>query len=262
VAAKTPPTLSLLTAYRGRASHLDVLLPWLARVREVEGFADFELIVVEGDAEPTAERAAGGYDWVRYVHVPMTGVFNKSVLVNRAAELARGSYLMVYDVDLLPAEGVLARHLSLALGAPHLLFAGYRVQLLEPLSPGALPAAGALLASLDDDNPRHICPEDRGGPTLNYILSGVRFGVCPCYPADIFRAVGGLHEGYVGWGAEDEDFVERVCARGLTLVRAYELLYFHLPHEVYQPGWQEPALLDANLRRLAERRRERERAKE
>jgi hypothetical protein len=260
--AKTPPTLSLLTAYRSRASHLDVLLPWLARVREVEQFTDFELILVEGDADATAEGAVGAYDWVRYIHVPMKGVFNKGVLINRAARLARGSYFMVYDVDLLPAEGVLARHVSLALGAPHLLFAGYRVQLLEPLSAGALPAAGVLLAGLDDDNPRHICPEDRGGPTLNYLLSNVRFGVCPCYPAHLFQAVGGLHEQYAGWGGEDEDIIEQVCARGLTLVRAYELLYFHLPHEEHQPGWHEPALIEANRQRLAERRREWRRAKE
>lgn len=259
---KTTPTLTLLTAYRNRAAHLDVLLPWLTRVREVEGFTDFELILVEGDADATAEGAVGGYDWVRYLHIPMAGVFNKGVLINRAADLARGSYLMVYDVDLLPAEGVLGRHLSLALGAPHLLFAGYRVQLIESLSAGALPEAGALLAGLDDDDPRHICPEDRGGPTLNYLLNGVRFGVCPCYPADLFQATGGLHEQYAGWGGEDEDLVERVCARGLTLVRAYELLYFHLPHEEHQPGWHEPALVEANRRRLAERRREWARAKE
>ncbi|MCA1612640.1 MAG: glycosyltransferase [Acidobacteria bacterium] len=257
MAAEKPPTLSLLTAYRARASHLGVLLPWLARVRESEGFTDFELILAEGDTHPAAEESVRPYPWARYLHVPMERVFNKALLINRAAEQARGDYLVVYDVDLLPAEGVLARHLALAQSAPHLLFAGYRVQLVEPPSPETLPAARELLESLDDDDPRHICPEDQGGPTLNYLLSGARFGVCPYFPGALFRSVGGPHEGYAGWGAEDEDLVERVCASGLALVRSYDLLYFHLPHEQAQAGWYEPELIDANRRHLAGRRRAR-----
>jgi hypothetical protein len=254
MAVENPPALSLLTAYRDRAPHLDVLLAWLARVREAEGFADFELIVAEGDTAPRVAERVAAYEWARYVHVPMSGVFNKSVLLNRAARLARGRFFIIFDVDLLPAEGVLARHLSLAQSAPHLLFAGYRVQLVEMPAADALPTARALKESLDDDDPRHICPEDDRGPVLDFLLGGVRWGVCPCQPAAVFRAVGGMHEEYVGWGPEDEDIFERVCAQGLSLVRSYDLLYFHLPHD-RRPDWHDPELVAANRRRIAERRR-------
>lgn len=251
------PALSMLTAYRGRESHLRVLLPWLARVREAEGFTDFELILVEGDAGPTAARLAGEHSWVRYAHVPMTGDFNKAVLLNRGAALARGRFRVIHDVDMLPAEGVLAHQLALALASPRCLVTGYRVQLPEtPPASGPLPAAEELLRKMDDEDLTLICGEDDYGAFLKHLIARERFGVCPFYPADLFDAVGGLDEGYVGWGPEDQDFIDRICERGLTVVRAYDLLYFHMPHED-EAGWFDQRLIAANRRRLEESRRAR-----
>src|SRR5215208_3845485 len=124
--ASEQPLLSLLTAYRYREEHLSVLLPWLHRLRETEGFTDFELILVEGDVQPHAEAAAQTYEWIRYLFVPMSGVFHKALLLNRAAAAARGEYRILFDVDLLPAKGVLARHLMLASESPRCLVSGYR----------------------------------------------------------------------------------------------------------------------------------------
>jgi hypothetical protein len=250
------PTLSLLTAYRGREHHLSVLLPWLARVREEEGFADFELILAEGDAQPTAARLAAEYPWVRYAHVPMTGNFRKAVLLNRGAALARGRFRSIHDVDMLPAEGVLALQLGLASESPRCLVTGYRVQLPEMPPAAPLPTTEELLGKMSDEDPSLICGEDDYGGFLKHLIARESFGVCPFYPAHLFDAVGGLDEGYVGWGPEDQDFIDRICGRGVTLVRAYELLYFHMPHE-NEPGWFDQTLIAANRRRLAEAQRAR-----
>lgn len=249
------PRLSLLTAYRRRRSHLRVLLAWLSRLREAEGFTDFELILAEGDARPTAAAAlTEGYGWVRYLHVPMPGVFHKAALLNRAAAAARGRRLVIFDVDLLPAAGVLARHLALASESPRCLVAGYRVQLPRMLDARRLPAPAALFNGLDVHDEWLLCQEDDPYSVREYLVDGQRFGVCPYFPAGAFDSVGGLDEGYVGWGCEDQDLIERVCAGGLTLVRSYDLLYFHLPHG-REAGWRDASLTAANRERYAERRR-------
>lgn len=251
------PTLSMLTAYRGRESHLRVLLPWLDRVREAEGFDDFEMVLVEGDAEPTAARLVGARPWVRYAHVPMTGDFNKPVLLNRGAGLARGRFRVIHDVDMLPAEGVLERQLALALSSPRCLVTGYRLQLPEmPPAAGPLPTSVELLREMSDEDLTLICGEDDYGAFLKHLIAREPFGVCPFYPADLFDAVSGLDERYVGWGPEDQDFIDRICERGLTLVRAHDLLYFHMPHE-NEAGWFDQRLIAANRRRLAEAQRAR-----
>jgi N-terminal domain of galactosyltransferase/Glycosyl transferase family 2 len=247
--SQNPPRLSLLTTYRGRKDHLRVLLGWLNRIRETEGFTDFELILVEGDVSPTAEAAAAAHHWVRYIHVPMEGVFHKQVLINHAVALARGEYLIPYDVDLLPADGVLAKHLELAAGMPRCLVAGYRVQLDELWGVGeALPTSESLVARMSVKNERLLCGEDVYSSLLEYLLQKQRFGVNPCIPAKVFHEVGGVDERYVGWGADDQDLIERVCESGLMLIRPYELLYFHLPHE-YEEGWASPEQVEANRRR-------------
>ena len=248
------PSLSLLTAYRRRAEHLPVLLEWLQRVRDTEGFTDFELVLIEGDVQPTAEAIVQPYEWVRYLYVPMPDIFHKAVLLNQAAGVARGQYRILFDVDLLPARGVLARHLMLASESPRCLVSGYRVQLPEMLDAQNLPSSSTLLASLDLNDETLLCNEDFPLSLRENLIDGQRFGVCSCFPARLVDQLGGLFEGYVGWGCEDQDLIERICASGLTLVRSYDLLYFHLPHG-HEDGWRDASLIAENRKRFAERRR-------
>ncbi len=248
------PTLSLLTAYRRREAHLTILLSWLARIRAEEQFTDFELILVEGDEQATVGAHAADYDWLRYLHVPMSGPFHKTLLLNRAAQAARGAYRMMFDVDLLPVAGALTHHLSLAAASPRCLVAGYRVQLPAMFEPAApLPTSQDIMARLDINDATLLCPEDNQSALRKYLLAGERFGVCPCFPAALFDAVGGVEEGFVGWGCEDQDLIERVCATGLTLVRAPDLLYFHLPHE-RERDWVDAEMTARNRLKFAARR--------
>jgi len=241
-------SLSLLTAYRGRREYLDIQLAWLQRIREEEAFTDFEVVLVEGDLAPTVSHLPNerGLDWVRYVFVPMGHVFHKAGLLNEAILHARGAWIMPFDVDLLPAPQVLARHLQLAQNASLTLMCGYRVQLPEMFPTDlSLPAAQTVLHAFNSRDPDLLCPEDNHTALAKYLVGGERFGVCPCFETRRLKAVGGHDEVYAGWGAEDQDLIERVCASGRTLVRAYDLLYFHLPHGK-EPGWGDAALTEAN----------------
>ena len=254
--ASTAPRLSLLTTFRGEARlpQLQTLLRWLSRIRSVEDFIDFELILVEGDQRPTVNELVAGYDWVQYEHFYMPELFRKPPLLNQAARLARGQFMIPFDVDLLPAAGVLHRHLELASNSPQLLIAGYRVQLSRNFDDNEeLPSSDALFASFDIEDNSLLGPEDNQRALRKYLIAGERFGVCPCFPVEAYRAAGGTDEQFVGWGSEDQDLIESVCARGLTLVRAYDLVYFHLPHE-HEADWGDPSLTASNRRLLAQRR--------
>jgi hypothetical protein len=259
------PRLSLLTCYRRRESHLRVLLPWLARARAEDGFTDFELVLVEGDERPTAAAAyAERYDWVRYLHVEMSGWFHKTMLLNRAFDVSRGEFLIHLDADLLPARGVLGRHLSLAAASPRCLVSGYRLQLPWMLDPESPPTPEELTHTLTtDDTPyeKMVCSEDDATTLCKHLLKGERFGVCPCFPRGPYAAAGRMDETFVGWGADDQDLMETVCEQGFSMVRSYDLLYFPLPHE-HESDWADPARTAENRARLAERRELRRRLRE
>ena len=251
---RNSPKLSLIVPYRGREAHLNLLLSRLSDIREREGFTGFELVLVEGDEQPAARDLVDKYEWVRYLHVLLPGVFNRALLANRGAAVAKGEYLMVYDVDLLPADGVLSNHLALASASPLSLVAGYRLQLPRMLSEPVIPDANKLIEESAARKQSLVCPEDSYGAFVKYLLCGEKVGVCACYPAKMFASVGGLDEEYKGWGPEDQDFMERICDTGLALVRCYDLLYYHLPHD-REKLWHDPALVEANRLRYNEKRR-------
>jgi glycosyltransferase involved in cell wall biosynthesis len=256
--ANVSQKLSLLTAYRGkyRQAHLKVQLLWLERIRKEQEFTDFEVVVVEGDAEENGRALASQYDWVQFRHIPMSNLFHKSLLLNCAAAIAKGEYLIPFDVDLLPADGVLQLHLKLALNSPYCLVSGFRVQLAEsPSTEQPLLSSEALLAAMDIEDNSLLGPEDNPRALRKYLIDRQRFGVCPCYPKQLYDSLGGYDEDYIGRGPEDQDLIERACSSGLTLIRSYDLLYFHMPH-MKSEGWDDPDLLAANRARFAQRRRD------
>lgn len=254
VPVETPPRLSLVTAYRQRSAHLNLLVCRLADIREKEGFTAFELIVVEGDAQPTVAHLADEFAWVQYLYVPLTGAFNRSVLTNSGAKIARGEYLMAYDVDLLPADGVLSNHLALAMASPASLVAGYRLQLPEMLVEPVIPDVNRLVEESAAKKRSLVCPEDDQGALIKYLLCGEKNGVSACYPIKAYMSVGGFDEKFAGWGPEEQDLIERVCDTGLAFVRSYDLLYYHLPHD-YEALWRDPDLIAANQARFDAKRR-------
>lgn len=251
---QTSPKLSLVTPYRQRPAHLSLLVSRLANIREQENFTAFELILVEGDTQPTAAHLPDQHEWIRYLHVPLTGAFNRSLLTNRGVAIAKGEYVMAYDVDLLPADGVLSNHLALAMASPISLVAGYRVQLPEMLEEPVIPDVNSLIEQSAAKRISLVCPEDSHGALLKNLLCQEKGGVSTCYPLEAFISAGGLDENFAGWGPEEQDLMERLCDSGWAFVRSYDLLYYHLPHE-REELWYDPELIETNRARFDEKRR-------
>ena len=251
---QTSPRLSLVTSYRQRPEYLDLLLARLTGIREREGFTAFELIVVEGDAQPTVAHLADKYEWVQYLYVPHSGTFNRPLLTNRGAAIAKGDYMMAFDVDLLPGEDVLSNHLALAMSSPRIVVGGYRLQLPEMLREPVIPDINSLVAKSAAQKKALVCPEDSHGALIKYLLCGEKPGVVACYPTSTFIAIGGMDEEFAGWGPDDQNLMERLCDTGLALVRCYDLLYYHLPHE-YENQWHEREFVEANRAKFDQKRR-------
>lgn len=221
------PKLSLLTAYRNRQAELEFLLSYLSALRNDEGFTDFELVLVEGTERAMADSAVGQHAWVKYQHLPMENP-RRSRLLNCAAEIAEGDFLMAYKIDLLPGKGVLRHHLALASATPRCLVAGYRLRLPErPDSPHSLPAVNELIEKSISLNRSLAFAEDTKPGLLRSLLTTERYAMGCCYPRRAFEAAGGFNED--AEGREEQDLIERVCKAGLTLVRSYDLIYFQLP---------------------------------
>ena len=72
-----------------------------------------------------------------------------------------------------------------------------------------------------------------------------KFGVCPIFLKQRLLDIGGWDEGFVGWGAEDQDIIDRYCKDDIHLARFASLTYVHLHHDV-TPGWNDREFVEKN----------------
>lgn len=221
--------LSLIVAYRNRLEHLEQLV---AHFRKISFDIDIEIILMEGDQQPTLEPKTLLLPYMEYHHVPMDGVFHKAKLLNMGLELSRGDYVIPYDVDLLPLNSALTRTYRLAKASPSVLVSGYR--LMSPMA-------------RYNGNPELLgyAPEDSQSAVKKQLLHGERFGVCPTFSRQRLMDIGGWDEQYQGWGAEDQDIIERYCGVEIELARFASLMYVHLDHEP-SAGWNDAVLTQRN----------------
>jgi hypothetical protein len=205
-AAQRAPAVSFIIGHRGR-ERVPLLHATLASIA-AQGDAAVEAIVVEQSAQP--EIRDGLPAWVRYVHVAtaVDAPYNRSWAFNVGAGIARGEVLVLHDNDLLvPVD--YARCILDHVGQAHevinlkrfIFYLGER-DTTEIVSRGALRVA----------TPEAVMQNAQGGGSI-----AVR--------ADTFARLGGMDEGFVGWGGEDNEFWER-C----SLARCWEYGYLSLVH--------------------------------
>lgn len=240
-------SLSLVTIYRDRPHHLAVQLTWWRRWlaqctpdASPAAALPWEWIVVEADASPTPgleEHLAQQH--VHYRFCPNPGTLHKTKALNLGLQHAQGTYLTPLDVDLIPLGSTLTAHLHLATLSPQVLVTGYR--LMAATATVDLDQLETALATAT------IAPEDQPTALRKHLLQGEKFGVLPYFRRRRLLEIGGWDEAYVGWGAEDQDLIERYLEDGRYLLRSPELVYLHLHHGP-DPHWREDAIVAANRR--------------
>lgn len=221
--------ISLIVTYKKRREHLEQLIAYFSRINFN---INIEIVLIEGDVTDSLSHDVTLLPYMRYHHMPMEGVFHKVKLLNIGLQMARGKYVIPYDVDLLPLNGALDTTFRLAKNSPGVLVSGYRLMSPTPHY---------------DENPEvwGYAPEDSQSAIRKQILNGERFGVCPAFLRTRLLDIGGWNEKFQGWGGEDQEIIERYCATGVELARFPGIAYVHLDHDVAE-GWNDEQLTQRN----------------
>jgi hypothetical protein len=200
----------------------------------------FEVLLIEVNETPS--------DWIaaalkqthfQYIHCPCKGAFHKTKALNLGLSLAQGKYVVPYDIDLIPIGDTLTRQLSISEQSQGLLITGYRLMSNYPtVTIDQIPVA------LEQSS---TAPEDQPTALWKHLTRHEKFGVVPFFCRDRLVEIGGWDEEFIGWGAEDQDMIERYLQPDWVLCRCPELLYLHLFHS-HEPYWSEPQLIEQNRR--------------
>jgi N-terminal domain of galactosyltransferase len=234
MSAKLP--LSLLVPYRNRLDHLQSFVNWYANNPPIQGCA--EIILLEADKRPTAAQEIARHAGLGYRFVECYGVFHKTRALNAGLAQARGNLIAPFDIDLIPVNNALTRQFETALASPAILLTGYRLlsrrSQIEVEEIETVAAKGSIAA------------EDGKSALRKYLLTRQRFGHVPMFSAESLKQIGGWSESFIGWGAEDQELIERyLAATGKVFVRSPDFVYLHLYHRPARL-WNEPGLVAKN----------------
>ncbi len=242
--------LTLLIPYRRREAALLSLLTWLEINSFPKDWSELQVLLLEGDQFPsTAIQSLVQQYGLSYHFLEIGAVFHKTKLLNHGLSLVKTAFVAAYDVDLIPLHhNVLRRHLRLTEESPSLLISGYRL-MLNIESWLGYPSLQHLATTAQ------IAPEDQPSALCKHLIANERFGVLPLFATERLRGIGGWDESFLGWGAEDQDMIERYLGSDLSLSRVPELVYLHLAHP-YTPDWYTAELVERNRRYYYSKHRE------
>ncbi|MBD2760566.1 glycosyltransferase family 2 protein [Yimella sp. cx-573] len=144
--------------------------------------------------------------------------------------IRQGAELVVLlDVDCLPAPGAVDAYLQAASLRPGTLLSGpvtYLPEGVRQLAPADLIRWHA---------PHDARPAPGPGELLGDGNHDLFWSLNAAFTPATWQCIGGFHEGYVGYGAEDTDFGWTARARGVELVWVGGAEAYHLYHPVSRP---------------------------
>ena len=206
-----PPDISVLIGHRGR-ERLPLLLATLGSLAAQQD-VHLECLVIEQAA--VSEIVNDLPDWVCHVLAPLaddSAPYNRSQTFNVGARKARGGTLLLHDNDMLVPAGYCRRILERRAR-------GYEVinpkRYIFYLTENHSQALQSQLVGYDSFPP-------------DYIVQNLEAGGSMAISAAAFEDIGGMDEGFVGWGGEDNEFWDR-CLTLPTWIWGYEPIV-HLWH--------------------------------
>ncbi|MEC4806102.1 MAG: galactosyltransferase-related protein [Jaaginema sp. PMC 1079.18] len=236
--------LSLLTVYRDRAIHLHTQLAWWQQ--QAQHLTHCEWIIIEADKTPSPGlKKSLENQGIKYQFLENSGTLHKTKALNLGIQIAQGDYITPFDVDLIPLKNTLQQHLKLAQISPQLLITGYRV--MSPLPSLNLSEIEATLEQCE------IAPEDKPSALSKHLLKAERFGVLPFFQRQRILEINGWDEEFIGWGAEDQDLIERYLEDFAFLCRSPHLVYLHL-HHGKDKHWHEDQNITSNRHKYYQKR--------
>ncbi|WP_412759755.1 glycosyltransferase family 2 protein [Methylorubrum subtropicum] len=225
----------MLTLVRGRADRLRHLMHGLSR----QSVAPRELVIAWMQPERAADLPDPGCP-VRHCHVPGEPM-PLAAARNRAAAAASSDLLVFLDVDCIPSPGLVAAYADAA-RTERGLFLGEVLY----LPPGVTdPADLDRLGRIHPARPPVPASGLRREPD-----AGQLWGLSFALPAEAWRAVGGMDEGFVGYGGEETDLAARLAESGLPTFWVAGAQAYHQHHPVHVPPLQHFSAILANAARF------------
>ena len=182
-------------------------------------------------------------------HVAADGHLPLAAARNRAAALASAEILVFLDVDCLPADDAVERLAADVAVHPHAMVMGTPRYLLPDwrertsLAEAALPEDTALHAA---SVPHEARTDLLAGDSADWHMV---WTLVLAMRRSVLQAIGGLDEGYVGYGAEDTDLAFRARDAGMGL-RFHPAEVFHQHHGVHRPPLNHLEDILVNARRF------------
>ena len=215
---------SVLTLARGREAQLANLMRGLAR----QATPPAELVIAWMQPAPAGDLPDPGCP-VRHLVVPGEPM-PLAAARNRAAEAAASDLLVFLDVDCVPGPGLVAAY-ARAAGEAEGLLLGEVLYLPEDALDGGLDFAR--LDRLGRAHPsKPPVPEAglRAEPD-----AGQLWGLSFALPRRLWAAVGGMDEGFSGYGAEETDLAWRLAVAGGRAWWVAGARAYHQHHAVSVP---------------------------
>ena len=231
------PDVSVITTVHGRLDHLHEMRRGLRRQQ-----VDAEHVVVRmGGPEPWA--ATEGSPQVVPVELSLPTAADDSVdtpawlplaAARNAGAAAAGSDLLVFlDVDCIPSSDLLGRYLAAS--------RTHRGLLCGPV--GYLPEGFAASSADDAGLAAAAAPHPaRPDPPVGHLVDEQRYELFWSLSFAIrradFDALGGFHEGYIGYGGEDTDLAFQARSQGVSFTWVGGASAWHQHHPTQDPPRQ------------------------
>lgn len=221
--------LTLVVTYRDRPKHLSLF------VKQWDCYFSLfcNLVFIEDGAFQTTKSMFNGQNVIHLFNAN-NGVFNKAKLINLAIEHVCTNLFCVFDIDLVSYKDSLKKHLALAKNMTPNVLAGYRLNTSHE--------------NFIKNNTGNfsLSSEMNRSAILKYLTSHERFGVNPIYETSKAKAINCFDETFMGWGCEDQDFLERYLEfNKSSLLQSYDLLYIHIKHS-HELQWKNNEIIESN----------------
>lgn len=212
------PEVSILIGHRGinRLPLLQLVLKSFAAQQGVR----FEVVVVEQDSAPLLRDKLP--DWVRYVHnpCPPTMAYNRSQAFNVAADYARAPLLVLHDNDMMVPTCYAAEMIRWQRqGFEIINLKRFIFYLAEPKD-----------ADRENEDASYWCNDELSWMLVGEVVENLEGGGSLSIRTDVYNAIGGFDEDFVGWGGEDNEFWDRCLTRNV-----YEFAYLPIVHLWHPP---------------------------
>lgn len=222
------PKASIILSSYNNLSALELSIESLKHQTE----KDFEIIIADdGSTDGTVEYLK--QEGIKYFSSPNEG-YRLAYIWNRGAELATGDRFIFGNSDIISHPKRIEEHLKFKDNLVAGIYPSILIDDVPAITKDEIRYNFPSIESLSTEDRRKNYISGSKMPKLNNgkkIPPRYMYGGNWSCPASIFKKLGGLDEGFKGWGGEDFDFARRAQLEGHDVILNTDCIGYHLDHK-------------------------------